>query len=176
MSRINFLIVIAFAAMLLLANCNEKPQFTGTLSSQAVGDSTVYIDSTFTVDFEANIKRISGFGCHVVYDSTQIQYLSSEKFGHFDHENIALADGKQGRLIIGFNQFDCANAIQNRVITVFSITFHVKLTAGEGISPIRFENKEVKLCDKTVPSQWHGLNLFLSQLNQFIMRMKLRIP
>lgn len=174
MSKCNYLIAIAFAIIFLIT-CGDKNEFTGKLNNQVPGDSTVFIDSTFTIDFEANIKKISGFGCHVVYDSTQIQYVSSQKYGHFDHENIALANGKQGRLIIGFNQFDCANAIQNRVITVFSITFHVKLTAGEGISPIRFENKKVELCGKDVPSEWHGLNLFLSQLNQFIMRMKLRV-
>ena len=173
MSKGNYLIAIAFAIIFLIT-CGEENEFTGKLNNQVPGDSTVYIDSTFTVDFEANVKKISGFGCHVIYDSTQIRYISSQKYNNFDHEGIDLMNGKQGRLIIGFNQFDCNNAIQNKVITVFSITFHVKLTASEGISPIRFENKDVKLCLDTIPSQWHGLDLFISQLNNFVLTMKLR--
>lgn len=173
MLKINYLVSIAIA-ILLLITCSQNNKFTGKLVSQAYGDSTVFIDTTFVIDFEADIGEISGFGCHVVYDSNQIRYLSSQKYGHFDHENIALANGEQGRLIIGFNQFDCDSSLKDTTITVFSIEMQVKLTASEGISPIHFENKEVKLCDENISSTWHGLNLFIKRINQFIMRMKLR--
>lgn len=168
--------IIIVSLVFLLGNCNGKKEngFIGKLDSTAVGDSLIYIDSTFTIEFEAEIGEVSGFGCHVVYDSTQITYLFSETFDHFDHELISLQNSKQGRLVIGFNQFDCENSVKNDTIIVFTATFHVKIDANEGLSPFYFENKEVKLCEADVVSEWYELDLWIREINRFVMRMRLR--
>ena len=168
-----FRLFVSFLLIAVLFSFCTKDENYMNVYAQAPVDSVV-VDTTITIDVEAHIGKVSGFGCDVVYDSLQIEYIGHETYNLFDHEIIALENNKQGRLIIGFNQFNCDNPVQNIKQNVFSITFHIKLTATQQISKVYFENAEVVLCDEWVPSAWHGLDLFIRDMNKFIIRMKLR--
>jgi len=167
-----FLITVLLG-ILLFFFCRESDNYM-SVYAQAESDSVI-VDTTFTISYEAEIGKVSSFGCDVVYDSNQITFLGKETYGVFDHENIALQNNEQGRLVIGFSQFDCNDPVQNIKTDIFSTTFHVKLTASDQISKVYFENASVKLCDEYLDkTAWHGLDLYIQDINKFIMRMKLQ--
>lgn len=181
MMKRNFIaVMVMFFLALLVANCEyvgDESKFVGTLSAQETESDSVdvLIDSTVTIDFEATIEdKVSGFGCYVNYDSTQIQILDIQTYNVFDIETAELAGDKQGQLVLGFSQTDCLSPIEATKQTVLSVTFHIKLTAQEGFTPLIFENCEANLCDDVIPSDWNALTLFIKRLNRFILNMKVR--
>ena len=154
--------------VLFLAFCASENSIVAELQAQ---DTTqVYIDSTFTVNAVVHVTgKVSGIGCHIHYDSTQVQVDSIYNLPDiFKDELVVLKDEKQGELVIGFWQ-DCEDAISDTTVTLFSLDLHVRLTAGEGISKIYITDKQADLCDEAIEFKHKDLDFLIKKLNEILM-------
>ncbi|MFX0181987.1 MAG: hypothetical protein ACFE95_02795 [Candidatus Hodarchaeota archaeon] len=120
------------------------------------GDSTVVVDSTFTVGFLVDVKScVTALGAKMTFDSTKIIYVSHELYSNFDNEMIALQNGEQGVLSFSFVQLgeDPIPICNVDSLMLFKVKFYVKIVDPD-IGLIDFINKQVlykgKELDNTV--------------------------
>jgi hypothetical protein len=133
--------------------------------------STIKVGSIFTTNFQLVVEgNITGLIFDVKYDSTKLEYVSSIKKGKFDHENIALLNGKLGDLVVGLNQIS-SSPLSSTNISILELNFKA-LKAGA--TQIIFDKAKAVNAGIDVESVWNNLEFTVNPLDRVIMTITIK--
>lgn len=128
-----FVVLISF----LVFNCDCIKRKGYVESKIQAGPETIYVDDTFSADFEIFlVGEMTGIGFNVIYDSSKIEYIENVSYNIFDHEVIALENGLKGKLITGFNNISSPSLVDTTAI-ILAVSFRA---LEVGTTQIIFEN------------------------------------